>query len=31
MFVEMADGYDMTLREYLLTLVQRDASQTTEG
>ncbi|MFN7317965.1 MAG: hypothetical protein ACK5S6_00515 [bacterium] len=28
---ELADGYDMTLTEYLMTLVQRDASSSTEG
>ena len=26
--VAMADGYGMTITEYLLTLVERDASQT---
>lgn len=25
---ELADGYDMTITEYLLTLVERDASGT---
>ena len=25
---ELADGYDMTITEYLLTLVERDASET---
>jgi uncharacterized protein (DUF1778 family) len=28
---ELADGYDMTLTEYLMTLVQRDASSSTES
>ena len=28
---ELADGYDMTITEYLLTLVERDAPGTTEG
>jgi uncharacterized protein (DUF1778 family) len=28
---ELADGYDMTLTEYLMTLVQRDASSSAEG
>lgn len=28
---ELADGYDMTLTEYILTLVQRDASSTPES
>ena len=28
---ELADGYDMTLTEYIMTLVQRDASSTTES
>lgn len=28
---ELADGYDMTLTEYILTLVQRDASTATES
>jgi hypothetical protein len=26
--VELADGYDMTITEYLTTLIKRDASQT---
>lgn len=26
--VQLADGYDMTITEYLLTLVERDASKT---
>jgi hypothetical protein len=25
---DLADGYDMTITEYLLTLVERDASRT---
>jgi uncharacterized protein (DUF1778 family) len=28
---ELADGYDMTLTEYLMTLVHRDASRTAAG
>lgn len=28
---ELADGYDMTLTEYIMTLVQRDASSTPES
>lgn len=28
---EIADGYDMTITEYLLTLVSRDAAQTPES
>lgn len=28
LIVELADGYDMTITEYLLTLVSRDASET---
>lgn len=28
---ELADGYDMTITEYLLTLVRRDATQTPES
>ena len=28
---ELADGYDMTLTEYIMTLVQRDASTTAES
>lgn len=28
---ELADGYDMTLTEYLMTLVQRDASSSAES
>lgn len=31
LIVEMADGYDMTLTEYILTLVQRDASGSPES
>jgi len=31
LIVEMADGYDMTLTEYILTLVQRDATDTAES
>lgn len=31
MICELADGYDMTLTEYILTLIQRDASSTPEG
>lgn len=26
--VDLADGYDMTITEYIITLVQRDASAT---
>ena len=26
--IELADGYDMTITEYITTLVQRDASTT---
>jgi uncharacterized protein (DUF1778 family) len=28
---ELADGYDLTITEYLLTLVRRDAEGTTES
>jgi uncharacterized protein (DUF1778 family) len=28
LIAELADGYDMTITEYLLTLVSRDAAQT---
>jgi hypothetical protein len=28
MITELADGYDMTITEYLLTLVERDAAGT---
>ena len=28
---ELADGYDMTLTEYMMTLVHRDASRTAAG
>jgi uncharacterized protein (DUF1778 family) len=28
---ELADGYDMTLTEYIMTLVNRDASPATES
>lgn len=28
LIIEMADGYDMTLTEYLTTLVNRDAQET---
>ena len=28
LIVDVADGYDMTITEYLLTLVQRDVSET---
>lgn len=28
---ELADGYDMTLTEYLMTLVHRDASTASAG
>lgn len=28
---ELADGYDMTLTEYIMTLVQRDATTTAES
>lgn len=28
---ELADGYDMTLTEYILTLIQRDASSPTKS
>jgi hypothetical protein len=31
LIAELADGYDMTITEYLLTLVSRDAAQTTES
>lgn len=31
LIVEMADGYDMSLTEYITTLVKRDAAQTPEG
>jgi antitoxin component of RelBE/YafQ-DinJ toxin-antitoxin module len=27
LIVDVADGYDMTITEYLLTLVQRDVSE----
>ena len=27
LIVDLADGYDMTITEYLLTLVQRDVSE----
>jgi hypothetical protein len=28
LIISLADGYDMTITEYLLTLVSRDASET---
>jgi hypothetical protein len=28
MIIELADGYDMTITEYLTTLVNRDAEKT---
>ncbi len=31
LILELADGYDMTITEYLLTLVSRDAAQAPEG
>jgi uncharacterized protein (DUF1778 family) len=31
LIAELADGYDMTITEYLLTLVSRDAAQTTKS
>ena len=31
LIVELADGYDMTITEYLLTLVRRDASPQTKN
>jgi uncharacterized protein (DUF1778 family) len=31
LIAQLADGYDMTITEYLLTLVSRDAAQTPEG
>jgi uncharacterized protein (DUF1778 family) len=31
LIAELADGYDMTITEYLLTLVSRDAAQTSKS
>ena len=31
LIAQLADGYDMTITEYLLTLVSRDAAQTPES
>jgi antitoxin component of RelBE/YafQ-DinJ toxin-antitoxin module len=29
--IQVADGYDMTITDYILTLIQRDAEITTKG
>jgi len=31
LILELADGYDMTITEYLLTLISRDAAQSPES